>query len=154
MVNECIPTREAAYTQKITVHADAALTGKTFCGPLTSQQSGGLGGLASDPLAANDGGNMRTAGPPSAGGKVGGVVGWDVPTAGKGPVIRGAGTFLPVTSGAAVAVGDELKVDASGRVLPITTGAYYVGKAHSVAGAAGVDVLVELGPIPSTVIGP
>lgn len=154
MINECIPTKEAAYTQKITVHADLALTGKTFCGPLTSRQSGGLGGLASDPLATGDGSNLRTAGPPAAGGQVGGVVGWDVPTGGKAPIIRGNGTFLPVTSGAAVAVGDKLKVDAQGRVLPITTGAYYVGVAHSAAGAAGTDVEVEIGAIPSMVVGP
>lgn len=146
-VNECIPFYEAGYTQKLTVHADTALVGKTFCGPLTSRQSGP--GLAPDPLAAGDGGNYRVAGPPAAAGEVGGVVTWDVAAASKASIIRGAGTVLPVTSGAAVAVGDELKVDAQGRVVPQAGAGRKVGKAHSVAGGAGVDVEVELYAIPA-----
>jgi hypothetical protein len=145
-LNECIAYYEAAYTQKLTVHFDLAVVGKTFCGPLTSRQSGP--GLAADPLATGDGGNYRCAGPPLAGGQVGGVVGWDVATGAKGPVIRGAGTVLPVTSGAAVAVGDELQVDVQGRVVPFVAGRK-VGKAHSAAGGAGTDVEVELYPTPA-----
>lgn len=144
--NECIPYYEAAYTQKLTIHADALLTGKCFCGPLTLRQSGP--GLAADPLAVGDGGNYRTAGLPAAGGQVGGVIGWDVAAGGKAPVIRGAGTVLPVTSGAAVAVGQELQVDASGRVIPFAAGRK-VGLAHSAAGGAGTDVEVELYATPA-----
>jgi hypothetical protein len=143
MNNECIPTKEAAYTQKITVHAGYAMTGKTFCGPLTSRQSGGLGGLATDPLSTGDGSNILCPAAPTAGGIVGGVINWDVASGGKAPITRGAGTFLPVTSGAAVTVGAELQVDTSGRVVPYSTGRK-VGIAHSAAGAAGVDVEVEL----------
>lgn len=147
MNNECIPTKEAAYTQKITVHAGYTMVGKTFSGPLTSRQSGGLGGLAADPLAAGDGSNLLCPAAPTAGGNVGGVIGWDVASGGKAPLVRGEGTFLPVTSGAAVNVGDLLKVDTQGRVLLATTGSVAVGRAHSAAGAAGVDVEVELFPI-------
>lgn len=143
MNNECIPTKEAAYTQKITVHAGYTMVGKTFAGPLTSRQSGGLGGLAPDPLAAGDGSNILCPAAPTAGGIVGGVIGWDVASGGKAPIVRGAGTFLPVTSGAAVAVGNELQVDTQGRVIPWTTGRK-VGLAHSVAAGAAVDVEVEL----------
>ena len=143
MTNECIPTKEASYTRKITVHAGYAMTGKTFAGPLTSRQSGGLGGLAADPLAAGDGSNLLCPAAPAAGGEVAGVIGWDVANGGKAPIIAGAGTFLPVTSGAAVVVGNELQVDTSGRVVPFSSGRK-VGKAHSAAGAAGVDVEVEL----------
>ena len=143
MNNECIPTKEAAYTQKITVHAGYAITGKTVVCPLTSRQSGGLGGLAPDPLATGDGANILCPALPSAGGIVGGVASWDVASGAKCPVIRGAGTMLPVTAGAAVAVGNELQVDATGRVVPYTSGRK-VGIAHSAAGAAGTDVEVEL----------
>jgi hypothetical protein len=54
--------------------------------------------------------------------------------------------MLPVTSGAAVAVGDELMVDTQGRVITYVLAAANrrVGKAHSAAGGAGTDVVVEL----------
>jgi len=147
MNNECIPYFEAAYTQKLTVHFVAAVSGKLFCGPLTSPQSG-WAGLAADPLPAGDGSNMQTAGLPAAAGQVGGVVGWDVAAGGKGPVIRGAGTMLPVTSGAACTIGDELQVDAAGKVVPFSAGRK-VGKAHSTVGAANLDVIVELYATPA-----
>lgn len=143
MNNECIPTKEAAYTQKITVHAGYGMTGKTFAGPLTSRQSGGLGGLAPDPLAAGDGSNILCPAAPAAGGIVGGVIGWDVASGGKAPIVRGAGTFLPVTAGAAITVGQELQVNASGQVIPYAAGRK-VGLAHSAAAGAGTDVEVEL----------
>lgn len=150
MVNECISYIEAAYTQKITVHAGYAMTGKTFSGPITSHQGAGPG-LAADPLPTGDGGNLQCPAAPTAGGQVGGVIGWDVASGAKAPIIRGPGTFVPITSGAAVAIGDLLKVDTQGRVVPATqaiAGAqpvqWIVGKAHSAAGGAAVDVVVEL----------
>jgi predicted RecA/RadA family phage recombinase len=142
MTNECIPFYEAAYTQKITVHAGYAITGKTFVGPLTSYQSQGPA-LATDPLAVGDGGNLIANAAPTAGGLVSGVAAWDAPSGGKVPIIRGGGTILPVTSGAAVAVGNELQVDTQGRVVPFTTGRR-VGVAHSAAAGAALDVVVEL----------
>jgi Uncharacterized conserved protein (DUF2190) len=154
MINECIPTVEAAYTQRITVHCDLAVLGKTFVGPLVQRQSGGLAGLTPDPLAAGDGANMRIAGPPAAGGEVGGVASWDAATGAKCPIIRGAGTRLPVTASAAVAAGNKLKVDAAGKVLPATTGAVIVGIAHSGAAGAGTDVEVELYTTPSQLLSP
>jgi len=141
-VNEAIPVYEAAYTQKLTVFFTGAVVGKTFCGPLTTFQSGPLA-LSPDPLAANDGGNVQCAGVPAAGGEVGGVVMYDVPSNNRGGVMRGAGTMVPVTSGAAVTAGNELQVDAAGKVVPYSTGRK-VGKAHNTVGAANADVIVEL----------
>lgn len=143
MNNECIPFFEAAYTQKKTVHAAYALTGKTFAGPLTGYQTDGPG-LATDPLAANNGGNLIAAAAPAAGGEVSGVVSWDVPILGKAVIISGPGTVVPVTSGAAVTQGDLLKVDTSGRVLKATAGSVVVGKAHSTVGAINLEVVVEI----------
>ena len=143
MTNECIPYFEAAYTQKITVHAGYAMTGKTFSGVLTSHQGSGPA-LAADPLPTGDGGNLQCPAAPVAGGQVGGVIGWDVASGAKAPLIRGEGTMVPVTSGAAVAIGDLLMVDTQGRVVTATATNYVVGKAHSAAGAAGTDVVVEL----------
>lgn len=142
MKNECIPFFEAAYTQKLTVHAAVALTGKTFCGPLEGYQGNGPG-LAADPLPANDGGNL-IAGSPAAGGAVGGVVGWDVPKDGKAPIIRGAGTIVPVTAGAKVDIGDRLAVDTDGKVVPAVATNAVVGLAHSAAAAEDDEVAVEL----------
>src|SRR5215831_132886 len=140
--NECIPYFEGPYSQTVTVHAGYAITGKTFVGPLTSYQGQGPG-LAADPLPAGDTGNLQAAAAPTAGGETSGVATWDVALGGKAVIIRGAGTMVPVTAGAAVAVGNELQVDTSGRVVPSSTGKR-VGKAHSAAGAAGTDVVVEL----------
>jgi len=142
MLNECIPFYEAAYTQKLTVHFEtAAAVGCRFVGPLKGRQSGP--GLAADPLAAGDGGNFKADGTPAAGGQVGGVAMGDAAIGAKGGVIRGAGTILPVESGAAIALNAELQVDASGRVITLAAGRA-VGVAHEAAGAAGVKIQVEL----------
>ena len=143
--NECIPFYEAAYTQKLTVDFDAAVAGKRFCAPLEDFESGpGLSATA-------EGGNLTCDGYAAANGRTGGVVGWDVGVGGKGPVIKGAGTILPVTSGASVTAGAMLKVDATGRVVPATQVAagaqpvnWVCGYARSTVGAADLDVVVEL----------
>jgi len=145
MNNECITYYEGAYTQKRTVHAGYAMTGKTFAGPCTGYQGSGPA-LAPDPLAVGDGGNLVCPAAPVAGGEVSGVISWDVPSGSKAVLIDGDGTVLPVTSGAAVAIGDLLQADATGRVITAGAGSgkSVVGKARSAAGAAGVDVVVEL----------
>lgn len=150
MTNEMIAYYEGPYTQTITVHFGYGVTGKTFSGPITGYQSQGPG-LATDPLTTGDGGNLLCPAAPLAGGQVGGVVNWDVASGAKGPITRGTWSVLPVTSGAAVAVGDLLKVDVQGRVLPAPqagAGAqpvqWIVGKAHSAVAGAALDVVVEL----------
>lgn len=143
MTNECIPYYEGPYAQTLTVHAAYALVGKTFAGPLTTYQTDGPG-LASDPLAVNNGGNLICAAAPTAGGAVSGVAMWDVAILGKAVIIRGTGVFLPVTSGAAITAGALLKVTTAGKVITATTGAVVVGLAHSTVGATDLDVVVEL----------
>ncbi len=137
MTNYAMTYYEGAYTQKLTVHFIAAVIGKRFCAPLGAFQSGP--GLAS----TAEGGNLQTAGYPAAGGRVGGVNMYDVAIGGKGGVIKGKGTMVPVASGAAVAVGNEVQADATGRVIPLAAGVA-IGLAHSAAGAADIDVVVEL----------
>ena len=144
--NECITFMEAAYTQKLTAHIiTTPAVGKKFVGPLTSHQSG--------PALATtaEGGNLQCVGVPAANGDVGGVASWDCAVGSKVPIIRGAGTMLPVMSGAAVTIGDRLKVDSTGRVVPWSgAGSYVVGKAHSTVAGADLEVIVELAAIPAT----
>lgn len=143
MNNECIPLKSAAYTRVITVHCTLAVTGKKFVAPISGRQSGGLAGLAADPLATNDGSDYIVPGPAAAAGMVEGVAMWDQVANGKVPVISGAGTILPVTSGAAITAGQEVQVDATGAVVPFAAG-IKVGRALSAAAGAAVDVEVEL----------
>ena len=149
MNNECIPLISAAYTKVETVHVQTTgVTGKKFVGPITSRQSGGLAGLAADPLAAGDGSNYVVAGPPAAGGKVSGVAMWDQVSAAKVPVISGPGTVLPITVGAGgVTANDLLKVDNTGAVVTADQAAagaqpavWVVGKARTTAASGDAEV--------------
>ena len=137
MSNYAMTYLEAAYTQKLTAHFVAAVTGKRFVAPLGAFQSGP--GLAT----TGEGGNLQTAGYPTAAGRTGGVNMYDVPAGGKGGVIRGRGTMVPVSSGAPISVGNEVQVDGTGRVVPLAAGVA-VGLAHSAAAGADIDVVVEL----------
>jgi hypothetical protein len=143
MTNECIPLKSAAYTRVITVHCTLGVTGKKFVAAISGRQSGGLAGLAADPLATNDGSDYIVAGPPAAGAAVGGVAMWDQVALGKVPIISGPGTVLPCTSGAAITAGAEVQVDATGAVVPFASG-IKVGRALTAAAGSGVDVEVEL----------
>lgn len=148
MLNEVVPFYEGPYTQVLTVHAGYAITGKRFVGPLTTYQGAGPG-LAADPLPTGDGGNLLCPAQPAANGETAGVAQWDAASGSKVPIIRGGGTFLPVSSGAAVAAGNELMVDNQGRVIPYVSAAgnRRVGKAHSTVAGADLDVVVELYPL-------
>jgi|SRR5215471_11455952 len=143
MNNECIPLKSAAYTRVITCHCTAGVTGKKFVAAIVGRQSGGLAGLATDPLAAGDGSDYIVAGPPAAGAVVEGVAMWDVGAGGKCPVLSGQGTIVPVTVGAGgVTAGQELQVDATGGVVTFSSGVK-VGRALTTASAAA-DCEVEL----------
>jgi len=144
MNNECIPLKSAAYTRVITVHCTAGVTGKKFVGVITGRQSGGLAGLAPDPLATNDGSDYVVAGPPAAGAAVEGVAMWDQVANGKVPVISGQGTIVPVTSGAAVGAGAEVQVDATGAVIPFAAGVKVGRNVGPAVAGTGLDLEIEL----------
>jgi predicted RecA/RadA family phage recombinase len=115
-VNDCIALYRPG--QDITAKASVALTGKTLCMISGNRTSGA--GLAGVGLDANpDGGNYQV-GLPAAGGRVFGVVGYDVPSGGLVPVKREG--VLPVTAAGAIAAGAEVEVNAAGKVITRTTG--------------------------------
>ena len=83
-------------------------------------------------------------GPCAAGAKAFGVAAYDQPTiGGLVAIIRGKGSVVPLTSGAAITFNAEVEVDGSGRAIPFSSGAK-VGKAMETVGGAGIDVLIEL----------
>jgi hypothetical protein len=105
MTNECIPFYEAAYTQKITVHAGTRSPARR------SRSADVVPGRRVRALAARSAPHRRRWQPASPGGSGRRRSGRRRHRLGRrlrrqGPIIRGGGTILPVTSGAAVAVGD------------------------------------------------
>lgn len=138
MANDCIPFYEAAYTQKLTVNFTAAVTGKRFAAQFTARQSGpGLANTA-------EGGNYVCPGHAGAGANADGVVMYDVGAGGKGGVLRGPNTIVPLTSGAAIAVNDPIKSDANGKAIPQGGTGVILGYARSAVAGADLDVEVEL----------
>jgi hypothetical protein len=115
-VNDCVPFYRPG--QDITCKASVALTGKTFCMISGNRTSGaGAAGVGLD--SSNTGGNY-VIGKPSAGGRVFGVVGYDVPINGLVPVKREG--ILPVTASGAIAAGAEVETTAAGLAITRTTG--------------------------------
>jgi hypothetical protein len=143
MNNECIPLFEAAYTQKITVHCTAAITGRRFVAPLVGGYQGSGPALSADPLPTGDGGNLIVAGPAGNQAAASGVAAWDAPTGGKGVIIRGAGTIVPMECGAAVTLGNNVGSDGSGRAINSAAGVV-LGIAQNATTAAGQIVNVLL----------
>lgn len=61
-------------------------------------------------------------------------------------VIASPGIVVPITAGAAIAAGDEVMADATGRVITFVAGAgrFPVGRAMTAAGAADTDAEIKL----------
>ena len=78
----------------------------------------------------------------SAGGDADGVLYNDPAAAGRAATVAISG-IVKVVAGAAVAVGDKVQSDASGRAITAASGDHVLGKAVSAAGAAG-DVISVL----------
>lgn len=110
----------------ITAHAAAPLYGKRFvaiAGPRTE-------------------GNPTVNYPAAGGAKVFGVTGYDVAAGAKVTVHHAPPIVVPVTAGAAVAAGDLVTSDATGRAVPAGTGQQILGLALDAA-ALGEDVCLD-----------
>lgn len=121
--NECIPEHEPG--QRVTGHCTAAVTGKRAVAITGTRHSSG----------------NFSIGPAGAGVKIFGVASFDAGIGKKCPIIRGG--IAPVTSGAAVAAGQRVEVDATGRFIPLAAGVP-AGYALTTVGAADLDVMVAL----------
>lgn len=108
--NEVIPFYRPG--QDVTCKASVALTGKRLCA-ITGNRSGGPG-------LSNDLQNLYVVGLPAAGGRVLGVVGYDVGAGDPVPVKREG--VLPIVAGANIAAFAEVEVDATGRVITKASG--------------------------------
>ena len=124
MANECIPLYRPG--TDITAVTTGAVTGKRFVDYSAAMTTG----LPS----------VNTA---TAAGKVAGVAAYDAASGARVAVIRGKGTIVPVISGAAVTALAEVEVGTTGRAVPFSAGVK-VGRALSAAGAADVQIWVEL----------
>jgi len=108
--NEAIPFYRPG--QDITCKAGVALTGKRLCA-ITGNRSGGPG-LGTDLQ------NLYVVGLPAAGGRVLGVVGYDVGAGDPVPVKREG--VLPILTAGAIAAFAEVECDAQGRVITKASG--------------------------------
>lgn len=138
MANECIPYYSPG--AEITTHnaSGSTITGKR---------------LVKCSAAPGTDGNVRVA-TAGVGDKADGVCLWDQVNGAKGAMLSEG--VVPITSGAAVAAGDLLQSDSTGRVIPydppalsgnaedLPTGPHIIGKAYTTVGAAGSDVKVRL----------
>jgi len=146
MANDCIPFKEEGdrITGKVTPAAGA--TGKrvaVITGPRTSTYvaAGSQGaGLVAD--ASTDKSNVYSVGQATVAGVRGlGVFAFDVPQNGMATIIREG--IVPITAGAAITAGQDLDVDAQGRVVPHTTG-IVIGTAMDNQATVGNDAEVLL----------
>lgn len=128
MANECIVLYDDG--DNVPMLATAALTGKK-CVAVSGAQDSTF--------------NVFQAGLPSAGGKIAGVAAYDVASGAVVNVVRrGTSRLIPITCSAAITVGADLMVDATGAVLTQTSTNVVVGKAWSTTTASGQDVIAEL----------
>jgi len=131
--NECLPYYESS---DLTFEATAAVVGKRFVAPSGNRQSGP--GLST----TSEGGNYRMA-HCGAGLRAAGVSGYDTAINKKGVVEGQPGKIVPVTSGAAIAAGQEVQSDAVGKAVPVTTGRP-VGLAMTGVGAVDLNAEIRL----------
>lgn len=124
----------------ITMHASAAVVGKTFADISATIQSGPS--ITTVALSTTfDGGNLVTA-TAAAKAKAIGVYAYDRAEGEPVPVLYEAGGVLPVTAGAAITATEEVEVGANGKAIPLAAGKA-VGKATTTAGN-GEDCFVRL----------
>lgn len=102
--NQCIPYYEPA--TRLTCHAKAAVTGKTFV-------------VVSDDRHATTG--LIQVSPASAAGQIFGVAGWDAAIDEEVTVLRGP-LIVPVTAGEAISANDEIEVGTAGVAMTLADG--------------------------------
>src|ERR1044072_4959732 len=122
--NECNPYFEPG--TRLTVKAEAALTGKRFV-------------AVSDPLAS-DGSVVVSAAPAQS--KVLGVAAYDVAEGKRGIALCGP-MIVPVTASAGIEPGEDVQVATGGKAVKCSDGAA-VGEALNKPAAEGQDVMVRL----------
>lgn len=126
--NDCIPYFEPA--DEITGHCTAVVRGKRFVSP-SAHPPGGLIGVENIQIAES-----------GAGAKAVGIAAYDGVLNEEIPLKTGNGVY-PMTSGAAVAFGQEVQSDAQGRAIPLAAGRANGIAVETVAGA-DLDVGVKL----------
>lgn len=99
----------------LTGQATAAITGRRFVVPSAAKQAG------SQALAADTFGGSIPVAPAGAGVKPLAVATYDAAIGAKLPLARGHKVF-PVEAGAAIAPGQEVQSDATGRAIPLAAG--------------------------------
>jgi hypothetical protein len=139
VANDCIPIYEPGGT--LTGYATVALIGKRFC-MVVAEPLGGVGALTA---LQNDGqGGVIQIGMPALNGRALGVVNRDMPQGGMAGVLSTPGLVVPVTCSAAVAAGQEVSVDADGRIKPAAATQMAVGVCLSGTTAANQDAAIKL----------
>lgn len=139
-VNECIPKYEPG--KDLTAEVEGtAVTGRRL---LRLRGKQGVEAVSDD----TSGGNILVshADPAVDDGRFVGVSGYDGAVGAKIKVVRGRGKVVPIESGAAVAINEEVETDAQGRVVPLGTGVGLraAGYAFRGATAAGQFPLIHL----------
>lgn len=151
--NECIPLKVPG--EAVSGQATVAVIGKRFVKITAARVGGGLRGGTSAVVAAGPGYGANTLstdissnyqiGPCSVSGEAAlGVAGWDAGVGQKTKVYKlGQGLVLPITAGAALAAGQEVQTDATGRAIPLAAGKA-LGYTLDSASGAGVDCEIAL----------
>lgn len=133
--NECIPLYEPG--DRITGHADVALTGRR-CVTIVGSLKGGGPELVTSTL-----GSVPLVGLPAAGAQIFGVTSHDVADEGKVTIIRGPGFVVPISAAGTINAGELVKTDANGEVVTHGGTGTAIGMAIDGATAAD-DCLVAL----------
>lgn len=143
MANECVPYYEPG--SHITGLATADVVGMTFAAIDEAEDAwapeGLKGGINTPTAAATP--NVVPVVTCGAGGVAIGVFQRDADAGALVTVMRQANMVLPVRAGAAVAAGDEVQSDATGRAIPLAAGKR-IGVAWGEAAAADDLVAIEL----------
>lgn len=139
-LNECIPKYEPGKDLTGEV-VNVAVVGRRLLRLVGKQ---GVDAVSDDTSGGNI--TVQHADVDEDDGRIVGVSGYDGAVGAKIKVVRGRGKVVPVESGAAIAVNEEVETDATGRVVPLgtTVGLRAAGYAFTAATAAGQFPYIHL----------